>query len=463
MKKFFAFCLAVIASLPMLNAQDRPFPQNVQYDYGLKPSNISSDLAKSEYALFKSAMLAECGNSLRVIYSGNKNETRGEATGFGMLLSAYMGDKETFDKLFDFYKRKLTSQAKGMMAWSVTCEGILSQGSITNNDIDVAFALIVAYNQWSGNYVEDAKKILTLISENLITTCNGIKTIYPGYSNQAWGGCNETNIQCYTPAFFRVFAKVTENQLWEDLANDSYKILNNGANSTTGLVPDWQTVEGKPTSSRVYNFAYDACHVPWRMALDYLWNGNENAKNWCTKVSNWAYDIGPENIVEGYKLDGTPTGHYHTSAFVGGFAVAAMTNTQEVADAFGADLKKIKDTDCFNLSSRCLYLMTITGNFWEPLRMGTTAAPALKQHGENLKIFPNPSKNGIFTLEVERDINSENKIDIEIVDTKGELIFSGMLCSGESTCTIDLKNAKGIYLLRASEDGMVITRKLSIE
>ena len=61
------------------------------------------------------------------------------------------------------------------------------------------------------------------------------------------------------------------------------------------------------------------------------------------------------------------------------------------------------------------------------------------------------------------DINSENKIDIEIVDTKGELIFSGMLCSGENTCIIDLKNAKGIYLLRASEDGMMITRKISIE
>lgn len=464
MMKFFALCLALMTLLPMLNAQDRPFPQNVQYNYGVKPANISSDYVKSEYDLFKSTLLVECGNSLRVIFSSAKNETRGYAIGIGMLISAYMGDKETFDKLFKFYKSKLSTQAKDLMAWNVTCESIISPSSTTNTDIDVAFALIVAYNQWSGSYINEAKLILARISENMITSCSGIKAIYPGYNNYALGGCNETGIQYYTPAFFRVFAKVTENQLWEDLANDSYKILNNSAHKTTGLVPDWQTVEGNPAGSKNYNFAYDACPVPWRMSLDYLWNGNESARNWCTKVSNWAYNIDPKNIADGYKLDGTPTGHYHTSAFVGGFAVAAMSNTQQVADAFGDELKIIKNnSDWFNLSLRCLYLMTVSGNFWEPLRMGTTAAPSLKQHDGTLKIFPNPSKNGIFTLEVERDNNSENKIDIEIVDTNGELIFSGMLCNGENSCTINLEKAKGIYLLKASEDGMVTTRKISIE
>ncbi|HQN93971.1 MAG TPA: hypothetical protein PLQ09_07620, partial [Prolixibacteraceae bacterium] len=81
MMKFFALCLALMTLLPMLNAQDRPFPQNVQYNYGVKPANISSDYVKSEYDLFKSTLLVECGNSLRVIFSSAKNETRGYAIG----------------------------------------------------------------------------------------------------------------------------------------------------------------------------------------------------------------------------------------------------------------------------------------------------------------------------------------------------------------------------------------------
>jgi hypothetical protein len=37
----------------------------------------------------------------------------------------------------------------------------------------------------------------------MITECNGVKVLYPGYSGAPWGGCHETDIQYYTPGFFR--------------------------------------------------------------------------------------------------------------------------------------------------------------------------------------------------------------------------------------------------------------------
>jgi len=350
-------------------AQNHPFPQNVNYAFGVKPTTITSDLVKTEYNRFKSSLVTKCGSSLRVIYSDDKTQTRGEAIGFGMILAGYMGDKETFDGLFDFYKSKRTSEAKNMMAWNVTCDGYVDKGSATDVDIDVAYALIVGFNQWGGTYLHESKQILKLLSTNMITSCSGVKILYPGYNSGVWGGCNETDIQYYTPAFFRIFAKVSGDEIWNQLADDSYVVLNASAHSETGLVPDWQTANGigLPPSYRTAYFRYDACRVPWRMALDYLWNGNEKAGIWCTKVSNWAYKIGPANIKDGYNLDGTPNnGGDHNSAFVGGLAVSSMCNTQKMADDFGTEMKKIDDTYWFNLSTRCLYLVTMSGNFWQP-------------------------------------------------------------------------------------------------
>jgi endoglucanase len=357
----FAMCNAV--------SQTRPFPQNVNYAYGVKPNTVTSDLAKSEYNRFKNLLVTKCNNAMRVIYTDDISQTRGEAIGFGMILSGYMGDKETFDGLYEFYKMKRTAEAKNMMAWNVTCDGIVDAGSATDVDIDVAYGLIVGFNQWGGTYLDEAKTILKILSTNMITTCNKVKTLYPGYNNGPWGGCNETDIQYYTPAFFRIFANVSGDKIWETLADDSYTILNNGANDKTGLVPDWQTASGVglPPSYRTPYFRYDACRVPWRMSLDYLWNGNEKAKIWCHTISNWAYNVGPANINDGYNLDGTPNNNGdHNSAFVGGFAVSAMCNTQKIADDFGSEMKKINDTYWFNLCTRCLYLFTMTGNFWQP-------------------------------------------------------------------------------------------------
>jgi endo-1,4-beta-D-glucanase Y len=186
-----------------------------------------------------------------------------------------------------------------------------------------------------------------------------------------WGGCDLTDIQYYTPAFFRVFAEVSGDKDWNKLANDTYTILNAAANPETGLVPDWQSVSGIPggNSDRIPFFRYDACRVPWRIALDYLWNGNEKSKDWCTKVSNWANSVGPANIKDGYNLDGTENNQgYHNSAFLGGFAVSAMCNSQAVADAFGTEMTSslLGDAHWFVMSTRSLYLLSLTGNFWKP-------------------------------------------------------------------------------------------------
>ena len=359
--------------------ENRPFPKNVDYQFGFKPNTITYKQARNSYNRWKKLYLVECKNGYRVICEG-RDETRVEAIGFGTVLTAYFGDKKEFDGLYTFYQSKRTKNANNMMAWNVSCDGINDPGSATDGDIDVAFALIVAYNQWGGDYLDEARDVIQVIKNSVVTTCDSILAIAPGYSKESdigpmWGGCDLTDIQYYTPAFFRIFADVTGDADWNKLADDTYTLLNAGADPVTGLVPDWQSVSGIPggNSDRVPYFRYDACRVPWRMALDYLWNGNTLAREWCTKVSDWANNIGPANIRDGYNLDGTEHNQgYHNSAFVGGFAVAAMCNNQVMADAFGTEMmnSQLDDAHWFMMSTRSLYLLTMTGNFWKPAVSG---------------------------------------------------------------------------------------------
>jgi Glycosyl hydrolases family 8. len=73
-----------------------------------------------------------------------------------------------------------------------------------------------------------------------------------------------------------MFGEVTQDAFWDTVANDTYTILLNTANDSTGLVPDWQSSDDVPggdsSSGTVDYYRYDACRTPWRMSLDYLWN-----------------------------------------------------------------------------------------------------------------------------------------------------------------------------------------------
>jgi endoglucanase len=351
-------------------APARPFPQNLAYPYGVKPATIPDTLMKSEYERWKSVVLVECGSGLYRINCTNEydGETRVEGIGFGMLITAYYGEKDKFDGLYAFYKKFCNSTAKGMMAWQTTCSSAKDQGSATDGDIDVAFALLVAGWQWGGTYESEAKKVIEVLKTSVIKSCsNDVLALAGGVSGgSAWGGCDCTDLSYYNPAFFRVFAKVTGDSTWNKLAESTYAILNNGMNASTGLVPDWQTVSGTAgCSGRTNYFRYDACRAPYRIALDYLWNGNEKAKAWCVKVSNWANGVGAANIKDGYNLNGSANGSNHTSSFVGSFAVAAMCNSQAITDAFAADCSKLRDKLWFNICTRMLYLLAMTGNLWK--------------------------------------------------------------------------------------------------
>ncbi|MDR0307585.1 MAG: carbohydrate binding domain-containing protein [Chitinispirillales bacterium] len=386
-----------------------PFPQNVVYPNGHSQSTITSTRVTEWYNRFKTAHIHNCPDKGTMPTADDNNNVKVEGLGWAMIAAAYMGDKEIFDGIYRFYNANTNQRAGGMMVWTVTCQNTPdNEGSATDGDLDVAFALVVASWQWGGNYLDEAKKVITRC-EQLIVTCNNggpdgtaIRSLAGGYSNGPYGGgCNSyTDMSYFTPAFFRIFAEVSGKNIWNQLADDAYIHLERNAHATTGLVSDWQNVNtgapmaGPSGNSHDTTYRHDASRVAWRISLDYLWNGNERAKAWLTKVTGWVHSNGISNLREGHARDGTVLNQTAAGmAFLGSFAAGSLANDNEtVRSAFMNAIASRDDEYWYHRHTGNMYLLTLTGNMWNESMVGGTGFTIMAAIDGGGSVSRNPNK-----------------------------------------------------------------------
>src|SRR5690606_31293708 len=175
-----------------------------------------------------------------------------------------------------------------LMAWRTNaCGGIIDSGAATDGDIDAAMALIQASCKWGGTYEADARGVLTALQNSAIDTSCGQTVLKPG---EGFGGCSRTNPSYYAPGYFKVFQALTGNSVWGNLVNDGYTMLAAQQARRDGLVTDWCDSSGNPISNITGNedprYGPDASRTPWRVAIDYVWNGDERAATFLTNVAN---------------------------------------------------------------------------------------------------------------------------------------------------------------------------------
>jgi endoglucanase len=427
-----------------------PFPQKVTYPYGVMPTrqDAVSDFAKKWYDNWKRKYLQDdCGGKIR---PGVDPLSRSlvEAQGFAMVPIAYMGDKELFDKMYDFYKSKCVSSACGLMDWKVTCNGVEARGAATDGDVDVACALLVAHWQWpEAGYDEKLKALLTNLKK-LISSCGDLLVLHPGCGGGSpWGGCNETDISYYTPAFFRYFAKFSGDEQWEKLADDTQVIRDNAANAQTGLVPDWQSVEGRAgAGSRVGYFAYDAIRAPYKQALDFLWHGTNKAEVWAKKLTDWANGVGVKSIVDGYDLNGNRRGSNHNMAVLGSMAVASMANSQDICDKFVDETLTRTDGYWYSGYLGNLYLFALSGNMWNPEIQGETTAKSSRAGSQADAL----SRSVHASLSANRHLKLSGIPEegtVLLLTLSGKCVFSAAVKKGDVAFTVPALG-RGCYLFR---------------
>lgn len=366
---------------PSVFAQNRPFPQNVVYPHGFRTTRLTADDARTQYDLWKTRYLkTDCGNgNIRVEFGSPTGTTVSEGMGYGMVLTAYFGDKASFDGLWKFVQKNINGN--GVMGWKVDCNGYVAadggQSSATDGDLDIAFALRVAMDQWGDTYRQPATTYLSAVKAQDFTTCGNGRVMAKagdwGSPTNTGGGCNGgSNTSYWMPGYYRVFNEFTGDGFWIKAASDAYALLLANRNATTGFVGNEVDQNGAIANGQ-NQVDYNGCRIPWRIATDFVWYGTADAQTFDDTLTDWAATHGINNLVDGYLVDGTPQGTWRQSnPWTGGWAVGAMTKDQARVDQFTDWFKGCNaDDDYYATSLRSLYMLILTGNFWRP---GTSAS-----------------------------------------------------------------------------------------
>ena len=460
MKKivFFLFAIALCSSI---NAQKRPFPQNVNYGFGFKPTSISNATVLNNYNSWKQTYLKECGTTkLRVEFNNPTGTTVSEGQGYGMVISAYMGDSVTFNKLYTF--EKSMHNQFGNMGWKVDCNGFIASAggstSATDGDLDISFSLCIAAVQWGKNYAQLAKDRINVIKKNNFT----YNTTSKRWIQEWRDGTTETfgNTSYWCPGYYRVFKEFTGDADWDQIATDTYTLLLETCNTTTGFNANEVYVNSTSKSDYV---DYNGARSPWRYVMDYLWTGNADAKNLVDKMTDWANAKGIANVLDGYKINGTPTSKWNQSpAWTGAWACGAMAKSQTVVNTFTANFNACTFDEYFASSLRLLYQLVLTGNYCKPSLIPVTSSKqSIKE--STINIYPNPvKKNGKLTVN-KYEITNE-VFTVQIFNLQGTAVYKTASVGQNGHYDIELNGlmTSGAYLLEIQNGNDIMNRKLIV-
>jgi len=313
---------------------------------------------QNAYNSWKSTFVTSngAGGALRVQSPQHSGGTVSEGIGYGMIAAVYMYDRPTFDGLWGYAKQHLDSN--GLMNWQISSSGgIVGMGSATDADEDIAWALLMASDQWSSvDYLNDARTVIDAIYGTAIA---GDGTLKP----DQYGGTNGTTYDpdYFSPAYYRVFARATDNPAWSGIILDRNYTLTTTLSAPKGLVPNSSTT-GNPTATGTYG--YNACRWLWRIAMDYCFNGEPRAKAILDKAGPFFNGIGASNIGDGYNVaDGSQTSANHNMAFIGPAGIAGMAGWQSLLDgAFMFGANSAGDNAYFTNSLRVVTMLMMSGN-----------------------------------------------------------------------------------------------------
>jgi endoglucanase len=204
-----------------------------------------------------------------------------EGQAYAMLRAVWIGDRDNFDKTFNWAVNNLNSGIRmdhlWAWKWGKDAKGkwtVLDKAFASDADQDAALALILASRVWhEEKYANHARAILRDLWALGTIQAGGRRYLLAGDSLCSGAFCR-INPSYYAPYAYRVFADFDRTQNWGDLIDTSYYLLAAVSGlAATGLPSDWVQLNvsnGAITraSEKDGSFSYDAFRVYWRIELD---------------------------------------------------------------------------------------------------------------------------------------------------------------------------------------------------
>jgi endo-1,4-beta-D-glucanase Y len=391
---------AATAKISEPGAAKRPFPQNLNYPSCIKPNNVTqadmNNSVKSYFDYWKSTYVRQSngvtpGGGYYVFMKGTGGSgdeiTTSEAHGYGMIIFALMAGydsqaKQYFDGMFNMFDKHRSKNNPNNMSWVIDKSESPSkdQDSATDGDMDIAYALLLAHDQWGSkgkiDYLSQARKIITDgVKGGAMSSETKRALLGDSFSDKY-----ATRASDWMTDHFKAYQHATSDNFWGDATNTVYSLIKDitvNYAPSTGLMPDFIVSRtARPATPHFLeaktdgDYSWNACRYPWRLATDFAHSGSPEARAAANKMVNWLKSStggDPRNIKAGYKLDGTPLVNYGSAAFSAPFAAACIVDTshQSYLNSSWAVIKDWKDSyygDTINM----LCMLLISGNWWSP-------------------------------------------------------------------------------------------------
>ena len=391
-------------------AARRPFPQHTTYAPGtIKPSQHSQEnldkAVLNTYRLWKLSYLKiGCGAGRFHVDPGpdvsGSPSARGiavsEGQGYGLLIAAFVAGadpdaKRIFDGIYAFFRDHPSIGSPDLMAWKQVegCMDLVPGGthSATDGDMDIAYALLLADRQWGSDgaidYRQEALKVIAALKAKVVNQQTHTLLLGDWVSANDPRYYNGTRSSDFMLDHLRVYAAATGDAEWTRVADASYALIasmQSKYSPKTGLLPDFiQDIDSAPApvqpnyleSDSDGRYAYNACRAPWRIATDYLLNGDQRALAALKPLNSWvrATTAGkPQNIYAGYQLDGTAAANSFSIAFVAPLGVGATVSAdnQEWLNALWDQVAGSSVQGYYGDSLKLLSMIVMSGNWWSP-------------------------------------------------------------------------------------------------
>jgi endoglucanase len=283
-----------------------------------------------------------------------------EGIGYGMLITVAVGDRSAFEGLWKHYRDR--RNGNGLMNWRYDpCGGETGGNGASDADLDAAMGLVLADSRWGG-YDEDARALIASIGTHETQTCNDGRTILkPG---DAWGGCDDiVNPSYFSPGYYRRFADVESEraEFWNRFTQDTYSLLQSYQSQLNGLIPDWARADGSLVTDGRQVFGYEAVRGPWRVAIDYAWSGNDEARAFLVAMSENVDGRGGLATL----ADTDEFADKRNSAFLGTLSLPGIVGTQDKLDGYVRDWETYEKDDVwyYQATLRLLALLVAGGFF----------------------------------------------------------------------------------------------------
>ncbi|AUX44387.1 beta-glucanase [Sorangium cellulosum] len=394
--------LGIAGTAGTAHAQNHPFGSHHQayHTSALRVSagEAAADKATSDFYWQWKSRYVEPGcqpDEYRIRASTGEAHVVSEGQGYGMLISVMIAGQDPqaraiFDGLHRYSRRHPSQNNPDLMAWAQddSCRDVLDHDSATDGDLDIAYALLLAHEQWGSggaiDYASEATRVLDAIAESNINPTTRLVNLGD------WAPLTDDPTYSYATrssdwmlGHFRSFIGhpsadwsriLTAHQTLIETMQSRYA-------SSTGLLPDFiinTNTTPRPAFAEFLeaphdgSYSWNASRVPWRLGIDAAISGDTRSRSAVSRISSWIRGKtggNPSNIRAGYTLDGRAIEPYNDMVFMAPFAVAATADSggQAWLDSLWSQIVSTAPTeDYYGDTLKLLSMLCVSRNWMTP-------------------------------------------------------------------------------------------------